>query len=69
MSCAHGPAFCCTRCTSTSDGRGFPHPMVAGERRRLQQCPLCLGWFEPEEWVHDIAGARFGCIRCLPPER
>lgn len=66
MTCpsAHGTAACCTRCTSVSDGLGFPHPMVAQGRRRLQQCPHCSDWVDPSDWVNDIRGVFFGCRWC-----
>lgn len=67
MSCAHGPDACCTGCRSATDGRGFPHPREARGLVRLQPCPHCRRLTPPERWVHDIRGARFGCVACLEP--
>jgi hypothetical protein len=60
----HGEDACCTLCTSTTCGRGFPHPSEAQGRKRYQQCSHCSDWVEPEHWVHDIRGAWFGCSWC-----
>lgn len=60
----HGADACCTRCTSTTDGRGFPHPTESNGRKRYQQCEHCSDWVEPEHWVNDIPRAWFGCSWC-----
>jgi len=68
MTCPHhGPDACCTQCTLTTDGLGFPHPSQAKGRRALQQCRRCGKWFASYQWVHDIAAGRFGCIGCVAP--
>ena len=60
----HGEEACCTRCTSTTDGRGHPHPAEAKGRKRYQQCEHCGNWIEPEQWISDIQRAWFGCSWC-----
>lgn len=66
--CAHGPEACCTLCTVTTDGYGFSHPSERNGRVALQQCRHCGKWVPKHEWVHDIRGARFGCVGCLAPD-
>jgi hypothetical protein len=66
----HGTDACCTACIGATDGLGFPHPNDPHAKglRRLQQCPVCKAWVDPANWVHDIDGARFGCLACAGPD-
>jgi hypothetical protein len=63
----HGPAACCPECPDhqSTDGRGFPHPSERRGRIALQRCPECRELRPPEQWVHDIDAARFGCTLCI----
>lgn len=69
MTCTnHGVDSCCTECTKTTDGRGFPHSSQCKGRRPLQRCPLgCRRWVPTSEWIHDIARVIFGCETCARP--
>lgn len=60
----HSDDACCTACTNTTDGLGFPHPSEAKGRRQLQQCKHCSDWVEPKDWVNDTEWAWFGCASC-----
>lgn len=62
----HGAESVCHSCpgVTSTDGVGFPHPSQTGGRRPVQRCPKCRHFVARDRWVHDIAGAVFGCLDC-----
>jgi hypothetical protein len=63
---SHPATDVCPACpgVTATDGVGFPHPSVAGERRAVQRCRRCRRLVPRLKWWHAPAKAFFGCVSC-----